>query len=902
MVVAALPGLDAVAHGVVLGLVYGVLGVGLVLVYRASGVVNFAYGETGALGAAVLAKLVLDEHWSWFLALPSVLVLGAAMGAATQLLVARRLAGRPKVALLTATIGLSQLLLVAQLLLPRIREIAPFPTPVHRHLRVGSVVVAGPDFVAIALVPAMVVGLALWLTRTPMGRALAAAGDNEDAAVLAGIRTGHVALAAWAIGGALATATAVLANPIQGVIVGRPTEALGAGLLVRALAAGLVGRLRSLPIALVAGIGIGVVQGVADSGSVDPALADVAVLIVVLGALIVRRTPSAGRPTDGALVPVAPVPRRGARAAGSAWAAACVAAAVLVPLVAGRSSQLFFFSRVALYAVVGLSLVILTGWAGQLSLGQFALVGVGTFTVALLGADGVPFWAAVPVGAALGAGVSVLVGIPALRARGLELGIATLALAVAARSWLFTRSSLLGPGGVVTAHRGHLLWLDLRGPVAYYEVCVVVLVASSGMAMIIRRGRLGRSLLAVRTNERRAASLGLSPPAVKLVAFALAGGLAGLAGSLLLGLRVRSGPGDFGPEESIRMLAITVIGGAGSPAGAVVGAVVILGIPALFGSSAIAALLPSGIGLMVLVLLAPGGLAQLGSRVRLAVGYGPGTLMTRIDPTPAGGRSGSGAASGEVTPRAHASSLEVDGVSVSFGGRVALDSVAFGVAPSEVVGLIGANGAGKSTLLDVISGFTSADAGSVRLDGRDLAGMSPAARARGGVGRVFQDARLFDDLTVAEAVGLAAGGRSQRERADEVIWLLGLEAAADTQCQALSTGLRRLGEVACTIVRGPSLVLLDEPTAGLAQRESEAFAPLLRGVHDSLGSTIVLVEHDIALVRAVADRVVCLSAGRVLADGAPGSVLADPAVVSSYLGAAPAMIDGPPPTGLGAPG
>ncbi|GAC1308363.1 MAG: branched-chain amino acid ABC transporter ATP-binding protein/permease [Acidimicrobiales bacterium] len=694
----------------------------------------------------------------------------------------------------------------------------------------------------------------------------------------------------------------MLSNPIQGVIVGRPTEALGAGLLVRALAAGLVGRLRSLPIALVGGIGIGVVQGVADSGSMDPALADVAVLVVVLGALIARRVPSGGRPTDGALVPVPPLARPGGRVVGRAWAAACVTAAVGLPLVAGRSSQLFFFSRVALYAVVGLSLVILTGWAGQLSLGQFAVVGVGTFTVALLGADGVPFWAAVPLGAALGAGASVLVGIPALRARGLELGIATLALAVAARSWLFTRPWLLGPGGVVTAHRGHLLWVDLRGPVTYYEMCVIVLVASTATALAIRRGHLGRSFLAVRTNERRAASLGLSPSAVKLMSFALAGGLAGLAGSLLAGLRVQSGPGDFGPEESIRMLAITVIGGAGSPAGAVVGAVVILGMPALFGNSTIAALLPSGTGLLALVLLAPGGLAQLGSHLYQAVGPRLGVPTSRSGPSPTVVRPPSRAASGATAHRAPPSSLEVDGVSVSFGGRVALDRVTFRVAPSEVVGLIGANGAGKSTLLDVINGFTSTDAGSVRLDGRDLAGLSPTARARSGVGRVFQEARLFDDLTLAEAVALAAGRRSQQERTDEVIWLLGLESAAGTQCQALSTGLRRLAEVACTIVRGPSLVLLDEPTAGLAQRESEAFAPLLRGIHDSFGSTIVVVEHDIALVTAVADRIVCLGAGRVLADGLPGSVLVDPAVVSSYLGTGPAIIAGPPPTGPRAPG
>ena len=288
MVLAASFGADAIVHGVILGLVYGVLAAGLVLVYRASGVVNFAHGEIGALGAAVLAKLVLDEGWPFAVALPLVLALGGAVGAAAEVLIARRLARRPRLALLVATIGLSQLVLVGELLLPAIRETAPFPSPIHRQLTIGSLTLTGPDFFALAAVPALIAGLALWLTRTPSGRALRASADNPDAARLAGVRPGRVALLAWTLAGVVSTAAAVIANPLQGVVVGQQTETIGAGLLVRALAAALVGRLESLPLAVAGGVGVGLLQAVADSGHISQSAVDLVLLIAVLLLVLVR--------------------------------------------------------------------------------------------------------------------------------------------------------------------------------------------------------------------------------------------------------------------------------------------------------------------------------------------------------------------------------------------------------------------------------------------------------------------------------------------------------------------------------------------------------------------------------------------------------------------------------------
>jgi len=875
-------------HGIILGLVYGVLAAGLVVVYRASGVVNFAYGETGALGAAILAKLVIDERWPWLAALPVVLALGGAIGALTEVVIARRLANRPRLALLVATIGLSQVLLVAEIELPAIRRVAPFPSLLSRQLSIGSVVLTGPDFVAIAAVPAIVVGLAVWLTGTPSGRALRASADNPDAARLAGIRPTRVTLLAWTLAGVVSTAAAIIADPLQGVTVGQQTEAIGAGLLVRALVAALVGRLESLPLAIAGGVGVGLVQAFADAGHISQSLVDLILLVAVLVLVLVRPSRSSDDDGAGHLVAVPPlrVGRRRLLAGVRLWAVLVLGAVVVVPLVAGRSSQLFLLSHMALYAIVGLSVVVLTGWGGQLSLGQFAVVGVGTFGAAALESHGVPFWLTVPLAGLLGAGVSLLVGLPALRARGLDLAVTTLALAVACSSWLFTQSWLLETGGVALANRGKLAMLDLRGPLAYYEVCLLTLGVALVGVSAVRRSDLGRRLLAVRANERRSAAAGVSPARAKLTAFVLAGVLAGVAGALLAGLRVRSGAADFGPDQSLQIVALAVIGGAGSALGAVVGAVVVLGIPAIFGDNTIAGLLPSGIGLLILVLAVPGGLLEVGDRL--------GRLVARGGPTdvgPAGGPAGGLAEPGPIRGRAAAVAgstlaLDVRDLRVRYGGRVALDGVDLGVGAGEVVGLIGANGAGKSTLLDVVSGFIIPDGGTIVLAGRTLAGLSPAQRARAGVGRTLQDASLFDGLTVREAVLVSTPGAAtdRRERVSRTLELLALSGLADAPCQHLSTGTRRRVEMACAVAGSPSLLLLDEPTAGLSRVESEGFAPLIQHLQTEVGAAVVLVEHDIALVASVADRIVCLGAGRVIASGPPDEVLADPAVVESVLG------------------
>jgi len=258
-----------------------------------------------------------------------------------------------------------------------------------------------------------------------------------------------------------------------------------------------------------------------------------------------------------------------------------------------------------------------------------------------------------------------------------------------------------------------------------------------------------------------------------------------------------------------------------------------------------------------------------------------------------------------ATERSEQPALEVIGLERSFGGNHAVRDVSFAVERREVVGMIGPNGAGKTTLFDLISGYVTADDGRVLLDGRDISTDSPTARARRGLGRSFQDARLFPDMTVVEALAvslerwttqrsvLAAAIRfptvfddeeRTTARVDELIELMNLGAYRNSFVRELSTGTRRIVDLACLVGLRPTVVLLDEPSSGIAQREVEALAPVLLRLRDEMGASLLVIEHDLPLVSSISDRLIALDRGSVIATGSPADVLTHPDVVESYIG------------------
>jgi ABC-type branched-subunit amino acid transport system ATPase component len=488
--------------------------------------------------------------------------------------------------------------------------------------------------------------------------------------------------------------------------------------------------------------------------------------------------------------------------------------------------------------------------------------------------------------------------------RGLFLAVTTLALAVAT-PWILERPIFQTDGqNTSVMPRPIIGQFSLAPQRTYYYVCLAVLVLAIIAVARLRRSGRGRVLLAVRDNELTASAMGLSPTRVKLFAFSVSGALAGLAGALTVGLVQQFTTERFDATASIQVVAVAVVGGLASITGAVLGALLIVGLPAFFENSVQVTLLTSGIGVLVLLLYFPGGLVQILYNARDAVL----AFVARRRPVPAApsmkpARVPSTLPSRPPPPADITTVLRTKDVTVRFGVRVVLQSVSIEVHRDEVVGLIGANGAGKSTLMNAIGGYVAC-AGEVELFGQPIHRTPAYRRATLGLGRTFQDAALYGDLTVRETVqvavetrarshlvpvvlGLPAARRAERAKrahADEVLDFLGLGPFGERFVSELSTGMRRILEFACLLASDAKVLCLDEPTAGVAQREAEAFAPLLLQVREELGASMLVIEHDMPLVMSISDRIYCLEAGRLISTGTPDAVRNDPLVVASYLG------------------
>jgi len=564
----------------------------------------------------------------------------------------------------------------------------------------------------------------------------------------------------------------------------------------------------------------------------------------------------------------------------------------------------FQLARFCIFTVLFLSLVVITGQAGVISLLTAAYFGVGAFaTATAVSRYDLPFPVGLLLAGLVTAAACVVVGLPVLRLPPAAFIVMTLGFVSLIEEVVFTNEWCCGGGAVsVPAPRPSFAQTDR----AYLLLCAAVLVATFAFTVSWRAGRVGRALIASRDNPRTAEVLGVNVVKARLVAFAVSGFIAGIAGGLFAGLLsgVSSLSGVFGIDRGIEFFGLTMLGGVTSMAGPVIAA----------GFRVLLQLTPIGewehFGLLLFAIAGPGTvLVYLRAPEGLA-GMVRDWKDRRLART---ARDAHREADDGGAPRARRAAALADwpggaelscrGITVRFGGIAALDHVDLDVAPGEVVGLLGTNGAGKSTLINVISGLVAAE-GRVLLDGEDLLTRLPHERARLGVSRSFQHAQLFprstvlDNLLVAEhpamGHGLLAGGlrlpRARREElaarahVEAVLDVVDLTPFAEARADELSYGTLRLVQLAAMLAQRPRLLLLDEPAAGLAEAEARALAPLLQEIATRTGVSIVLVEHDVALVAEVSDRIVGMDSGRVLTSGTPAEVLADPRMVVAYLG------------------
>ena len=881
------------------GGVYALTAQGVVLIYRGSGVVNFAQGAIGMIGAYVV-YLSHEAGIPIPLALTLGVGLGAAIGAATHLLVMRPLRDAPAVSRLVATLGILTVCLALGEQLwgdgPRLID-KLLPTD---SLTLFNDVVVGKDrLVILAVAVAVTAALALLYRTTKFGLATSAVAESRRATAAQGISPDVIATINWALGSSLAVAAAVLVVNITGLQVLELTL-----LVVPALAAALVGGFRSFPLTLLGGLVIGILesevayvqvnvgtsallQGAADS---VPFLVIIAVL-VVRGRALPLRGEALEKPAELGSGVVRP-----------SWAVLLTAAALAVAVLA-PSGWVEALTTTAAVGIILLSLVVVTGYTGQLSLAQVALAGMGAWIAArLVATQGVPFELAALAGIAGAVPIGVLVGLAALRTRGVNLAVASLGLALVLERQVLGNSDLTGGELGTQVGAPSFLGIDLdtlKHPARYAALAIVLFLLASLAVANLRRSQTGRRLVAVRTNERAAAALGVSVFGAKLYAFGLGSALAAVGGILLA---FETPTVTFSPTfdvfGSISAVVYAVIGGVGAALGAVVGAVLA---PDSVGAKLSSLLgndvdelfrLFGGLLLLTVLLQAPDGLVlfyrklvlQLGARLR------PQWQLVR--------RSSVGLAE-EKHGRSAPASLTLRGLSVRFGGVTALDAVSLTVSPGEVVGLIGSNGAGKTTLIDAVTGYVAPSAGSVLLDDRAIDEWSPRQRAVAGLGRSFQSLELFDSLTVAENLQIACDPRDRRHylsdlihpgrarlapAAVSVVREFGLQDELASRPMELPYGRRRLVAIARAIATGPSVLLLDEPAAGLDREERAELARLIRALADEWGMAVLLVEHDVSLVLESCDRVAVLDFGVKIADGGPDEIAHDPAVVSSYLG------------------
>jgi len=1081
---------------IVQGLIFGLLAMGIVLIYRSTRVINFAVGNMGLPGATLFALMIINWNWPFWPALIVALVVGALLGLITEVTVVKRLFHRPRIVLLIATVAIADFWRAIVLLaFPEVDgEQTRFPAAIGRSwddvggdfsalesIGVASdngILIKGSEIQILIVVPVVAVLLGLMMSRTTFGKSITASADNPELSRLSGINPHVVSTVVWTLGGFIATLSMILLSSGRAAT---GIENLGPFTLTNALAAAVIAGMRSFPRAMLGGILIALADNIfVFRFTRDPGLSTLLVFVAVIVALYWQSRNNNDESPLSFAPKVKPLPIHLQRVW---WIRHMPRLAIgftlfLIIMLAWhygtlfdwadrfiwfwdmppdriKPSQFFLYSTIAAFAIVTASLTVITGWSGQVSLAQMSYAGIGALSAAAFN-RGVEFdigygdnrlldveWSGIPtlpsivLAVFFTAAVAAITGIGALRVRGIMLAISTFAFAIAAEKYIYGRPFFSDNQSSVVFERGWIFDWHLKDQRTFFYFSLACLVFTILVIGRVRRSGIGRSIIAVRDNADTASAYTVSPVRMKLTAFAVAGGIAGLGGAVFGNAtrQIRFSEAHFQIADSLQVVNMVVIGGLGSVIGPVIGAFWVRGLPTLFPDNTLISLLTSSIGFLLMLMYFPGGFVQLFYRMRDAIvgrvadryshleagsttdtpdairrgqtststveraapmhefvlsglvialqiggiiaaavyaynhilgdgdngwfglymalrvvsGFWALSILVRLARTSSAYIGSRGTKAGyslyllfepvipffwpmivqrwfnrdleAAAPRAARThpdlplseagrevTLSASNVTVRFGGNVAVSDATIEVGRDEIVGLIGTNGAGKSTLMNAIGGYVPAE-GRVTLLGKSIESLSSPNRAKLGLGRTFQAATLFPELTVRECVQVALEGRHRssfgrsalfldmaaerrmRSEADELIDFLGLGRYADSFVSDLSTGTRRIVELSGLLAVDADVLCLDEPTAGVAQRETEAFGPLIQEIRREIGASMLIIEHDMPLIMSISDRVYCLEAGTVIAEGEPEDVRNDPLVIASYLGTDDRAID-----------
>jgi ABC-type branched-subunit amino acid transport system ATPase component/branched-subunit amino acid ABC-type transport system permease component len=880
--------LPFIVSGVATGSIYGLAGTGLVLTYKTSGIFNFGHGAIATAAAYVFYWLHVDHGMDWVPAVAiAVLVVGPLIGLLFER-IAARLAPQRTPLKIVGTVGI---VLLVQALATikygsntiRMEQFLPGGT---KRFRLFDVVVTY-DKVIIAVLALVIVGLLYALFRySRIGVAMRAVVDDPDLVAMQGTNPVAVRRVAWIIGSTFAALSGVLVAPLIGL-----DSILLTFLVVQAFGAAAVGAFSSIPLTFLGGLLIGVAADISKKYVLDvdwlsgfPAALPFLVLFVVLLVLPKRKLVAPSR------VEVRPAPQY--RAPGRVrvvTGAVVLVPLLLVPEFAG--TKLAFYTAGLVTAVMLLSLGLLVRVSGQVSLCHAAFAAIGAVAFSQLHVEhGWPWLLALVMGALVAVPVGALIAIPAIRLSGLFLALATFGFGILVQRllygqpWMFTEFAqgrpMPRPSFADSAE-------------GYYYVVLAALVVTALVMVLVQRSRLGRVLRGMSDSPTAVTAMGLSTNVSKVVVFCISAFFAGVAGVLLGTARGFAVGGDpfFISFNSLILLAMLALAPFAEPWYALVPAIGTV-LPAYLDGTDTIHWVNLSFGLFAVLVAIQGGHPSAPAGLRAALDrFGRRRRVAPVRLAPIGARAAPGEAG-----------IEVHDLTVRFGGLVAVDGLTFSAPRGRITGLIGPNGAGKTTTFDACSGLNRRFAGRVLLHGDDVTRVAPAARGRAGLGRTFQRIELCDTLSVfenaclgreaaqagARVIGQLAATPAERKEIDAAAWsaleLCGVADLADHQAGSLSTGHRRLVELARCLAGTFDVLLLDEPSSGLDHDETARFGALLERVVEERGIGILLVEHDMSLVMRVCSYIYVLDFGRMIFEGPPEEVAASTLVRAAYLG------------------